>query len=230
MEVSGDAHAEGIDKVLGKSIKKSTANSKNRRTHFCSPKLPNCSKNEIFLISWLEYTSFISACKQINRKTNIREPNRQLSLGLVPSIEDPVTKTAFAAESWCFDENSYKECVSVSWRWAGKRKGLYPITGAAPLFRRIVRRTFSRFIHIIYLKIKLLASRCEEAETVTVKAEKAISINRRNLGHTMFPSNDLMSRNAQDISELFNREFEMFANRTKIAAGHTNSPMTCMSC
>ena len=48
--------------------------------------------------------------------------------------------------------------------------------------------------------------------------------------HTMFPSNDLMSRNAQDIGELFNREFEMFANRTKIAAGHTNSPMTCMSC
>ena len=86
-------------------------------------------------------------------------------------------------------------------------------------------------IYSYYLpKIKLLASRCEEAETVTVKAEKAISINRRNLGHTMFPSNDLMSRNAQDISELFNREFEMFANRTKIAAGHTNSPMTCMSC
>jgi len=39
MEVSGDAHAEGIDKVLGKSIKKSTANSKNRRKHLCSPKL-----------------------------------------------------------------------------------------------------------------------------------------------------------------------------------------------
>ena len=100
--------------------------------------------------------------------------------------------------------------------------------GAVPNYR--CSPFFSRFIHIIYLKIKLLASRCEEAETVTVKAEKTISINRRNLGHTMFPSNDLMSRNAQDIGELFNREFEMFANRTKIAAGHTNSPMTCMSC
>ncbi len=59
MEVSGDTHAEGIDKVLGKRIKESAANSKNRRKHFCSPKLLNCFKDEIFLISRLEYTSFI---------------------------------------------------------------------------------------------------------------------------------------------------------------------------
>lgn len=86
-------------------------------------------------------------------------------------------------------------------------------------------------IYSYYLpKNQMISCAVQKAETVTVKAEKAISINRRNLGHTMFPSNDLMSRNAQDIGELFNREFEMFANRTKIAAGHTNSPMTCMSC
>lgn len=113
---------------------------------------------------------------------------------------------------------------------AGKKKGLYPFTGAAPLFRRIVRWTFSRFIHVIFLKFRELAARREDAETVTIKAGKAISINGRNLGQAVFPSDYLTGRNAQDIGELFNREFKMFANGTNVAAVHTYSPMTCMSC
>ena len=54
---------------------------------------------------------------------------------------------------------------------------------------------------------------------MTVKAEKTISINRRNLGHTMFPSNDLMSRNAQDIGELFNRKNQFINTKSSTGIG-----------
>ena len=95
-------------------------------------------------------------------------------------------KTAIAAESWCFETYRYKDSVLALWRLAGKIKGLNPFTGAAPLFRRIVRRTFSRFIHVIFLKFRGLAARREDAETMTIKAGKTICINGRNLGQAVF--------------------------------------------